>query len=46
MVESTQTKNVILFGKTGAGKSTVANILTGTKNFKESANMTSCTMEC
>ncbi len=39
MFESnTKTNNIMLFGKTDTGKSTIANILTGTKLFKESEN--------
>ncbi len=39
-------KNMILLGKTGSGKSTVGNILSGTKEFEESPNMDSCTKNC
>jgi hypothetical protein len=36
-------KNVLLIGRTGGGKSTLANVLTGTSNFVESSRTTSQT---
>ncbi len=40
-------QNILLIGVTGAGKSTLANILTNQKGaFKESSNMESCTKQC
>jgi len=37
----TEIKNILLIGRTGNGKSTLANVLTGTDNFIESADSTS-----
>lgn len=32
----TETRNILLIGRTGNGKSTVANVISGTSKFKES----------
>ena len=37
--------NIVLIGKTGKGKSTLANVLTGTSNFQESDSAISETKE-
>jgi len=37
----TEIRNILLFGRTGQGKSSVSNVLTGTNEFKESAGSTS-----
>src|SRR6185436_3367926 len=38
------TRNLLLIGKSGKGKSSLANLLTGTKDFKEGEYMASQTM--
>ena len=38
-------RNVLLVGRVGQGKSTLANVLTGTKKFKESSSGTAETKE-
>ena len=48
--EKASMKNVIVFGKTGSGKSTLGNVLLGRyddcKNFKVSDSLESCTESC
>jgi len=42
----TEIRNILLFGRTGQGKSSVSNVLTGTNEFKESSGSVSETKEC
>jgi len=44
-IEMTETRNILLIGRTGNGKSTLANVLTGTDKFKESEFGTSETRD-
>jgi len=41
----TKTKNILLIGRTGGGKSTLANVLTNTNKFGESSSTVSATKE-
>ncbi|CAJ0634979.1 6864_t:CDS:2 [Entrophospora sp. SA101] len=40
-----QSRTILLIGRTGSGKSTVANVISGTKEFKESSGSTSETRD-